>query len=299
MPEFRLPSGTHVGFVHLRVSDADEARAFYGELLGFRPVQSRQNLGQETLALSATGEEPVHLLLTEKPGARPKPPQTCGLFHVAIRLPDRQALAGTFKRLLAHNWPFQGFSDHGVSEALYLADPDGLGLELYRDRPREEWPRQNGQIEMHTNPLDLQDLLAEVADESAPWDGIHPGTDIGHIHLQVSQLAEAENFYHDILGLDVTQRSYPGALFFSAGGYHHHVGTNIWASRGAPPAPEDAVGLISFSLEIPDREAWAAMVARIRENRADITIKENKSSASASFSDPFGNGVELTSSYSV
>ncbi|HEY5573409.1 MAG TPA: VOC family protein [Anaerolineales bacterium] len=294
MPDFSLPSGTHVGFVHLRVSDRERARAFYAELLGFKAVQSQQTPEQDTLLLSATGEEPIHLLLTEKPGARPKPPQTCGLFHVAIRLPDRQALARVFKRLLAHNWAFQGFSDHGVSEALYLADPDGLGLELYRDRPREEWPRQNGQIEMRTNPLDLQDLLAEVDNDSVPWDGIHPGTDIGHVHLQVSELAEAENFYHILLGLEVTQRSYPGALFFSAGGYHHHVGTNIWSSRGAPPAPQDAVGLISFSLEIPDREAWATLVSRIRQTSGEITIEKFGTSLSASLSDPFGNGVELT-----
>lgn len=298
MPEFRLPSDTHVGFVHLRVSDLDEARAFYAELLGFRPVQSGQNLEQDTLAFSATGAEPVHLLLTENPGARPKPPQTCGLFHVAIRLPDRQALARTFKRLLTHQWPFQGFSDHGVSEALYLADPDGLGLELYRDRPREQWPRQNGQIEMHTNPLDLQELLAEAAGESAAWDGIDPGTDIGHVHLQVSQLAAAEDFYHNLLGLDVTQRSYRGALFFSAGGYHHHVGANIWSSQGAPPAPEDAVGLISFSLDIPEHGAWRSLVSRIGDSRDDIKIIENEASVSASILDPFGNGVELISSRS-
>lgn len=262
----RLPPGTHIGCVHLQVRDRERALAFYRDLLGFREI------GREgaTVWLSATGSLPPLLALTERPGARPKPPRTTGLYHVAIRLPTRRDLARALRRLLEHGWPFQGFSDHGVSEALYLADPDGNGLEIYRDRPREQWPWWAGRLRMVTKPLDVEDLLREATPE--PWDGLPAGTDIGHIHLHVADLDEAEAFYSGILGLEVTQRDYPGARFFAAGGYHHHVGTNVWAGRGAPPPPVDAVGLRAFALVVPDEAAWAGI--RARALAAGLPVRE-------------------------
>jgi catechol 2,3-dioxygenase len=276
-----LPENTHIGGVHLQIRDLGRSLAFYRDLLGFREV------GREgtTVLLSAPGSRSPLLALTERRDARPKPPRTTGLYHVAIRVPTRRDLARTFRRLIEAEWPFQGFSDHGVSEALYLPDPDGNGLEIYRDRPRAQWPWREGQLAMVTRPLDVEGLLQEGASE--PWSGLPPETDIGHVHLHVADLDEAEAFYSGILGLAVTQRNYPGARFFAAGGYHHHVGTNTWAGRGAPPPPPDAVGLRAFSLVVPDEEAWQGI--RERARRAGWLVLEG--SRAFFLRDPSGNGV--------
>ena len=197
-------------------------------------------------------------------------------------------------RLATHSWPFQGFADHLVSEALYLADPDGNGLELYADRPPERWTQRNGQIVMGTEPLDVDGLVAEADGESASWHGIDPGADIGHVHLHVADLARAEAFYHGLLGLDVTQQGYPGALFLSAGGYHHHLGINTWAGTGAPPPPAEAVGLLSFTLQIPDGKAWRAALARLAgAGMAPEVQHDCPGKRIALFRDPDGLGVEL------
>lgn len=279
-----LPASSHIGFAHLQVSDLARAVAFYRDLVGFREV-SRSG---PTVTLSATGTPPAHLILTGHPGARPKPPRTTGLYHVAIRLPDRPALARLLKRLSEQKWPLQGAADHGVSLALYLTDPDGNGLELYTDRPRDQWRYDSGKIAMVTDPLDVPDLLAQAHD--TPWDGIDPGADIGHMHLQVSDLTRAEAFYVDLLGLDVMQRSYPGALFVAAGGYHHHLGLNTWAGQGAPPPPPDAVGLAAFSLALPDEDAYSAVVERLRG--ANLPVEPHHGGVLVRDSDQ--NGVVLT-----
>ncbi|MGH7454967.1 MAG: VOC family protein, partial [bacterium] len=216
------------------------------------------------------------------------------LFHIAIRFPSRWELARVFRRLIENGWTFQGFADHIVSEALYLADPDNNGVELYTDRPREQWRWHNGAVEMATDPLDVEDLLREIKKDTAPWDGVHPGTDIGHVHLHVSDLQKAEAFYHGVLGFEVTQRSYPGALFVSAGGYHHHVGLNIWAGKGAPPPPPNAVGLLSFSISIPDLDTLQILKERLRT--AELWFEDGSASAGQSTiltRDQDGNGVEI------
>jgi catechol 2,3-dioxygenase len=192
-------------------------------------------------------------------------------------------------------WPFQGAADHLVSEALYLTDPDGNGLELYVDRPRAAWPYRNGQLIMATDPLDLNALLAEADQDPAPWTGVDPGVDVGHVHLHVSDLARAEAFYSGLLGMDVTQRGYPGALFLSAGGYHHHLGVNTWAGAGAPPPPPDAVGLISFALNLPGAPAWRALLDRLRAAGAPLEGGEWENGLYALIYDPDRNGIELTS----
>jgi catechol 2,3-dioxygenase len=223
--------------------------------------------------------------------------RTTGLYHVAIRYPGRQVLAQAFQRLVAHRWPFQGFSDHGVSEALYLADPDGNGLELYVDRAREHWAYRDGQIAMTTEPLDVEGLLAKARTDPATWTGLHPETDIGHVHLHVSDLAEAEAFYHGLLGLDVTQRGYPGALFLSAGGYHHHLGINTWAGVGAPPPPPDAVGLICFSLYVPDQISWQGLLDRVQEAGMQVEGGEHDNQMGiVRIQDPDRNNVALATS---
>ena len=203
---------------------------------------------------------PAILILTEDPGARPKPARTTGLYHIAIRYPDRASLGQALARMLAQGWTLGGASDHGVSEALYTSDPDGNGVELYVDRPREKWPREQSRVAMFTAPLDVQSLYQEGLETSSTGDGAPAGVVMGHIHLQVSDLQRSGSFYRDRIGLDITQDSYPGALFLSAGGYHHHIGLNTWASRGAPPPPPDSAGLASFSFVLPDRESLAHLL---------------------------------------
>lgn len=288
MSTFRLPAKTHIADVHLQVSNLTRSLNFYANLLGFREMK-RDNA---TAFLSATGQPPYQIRLTERPDARPKPPRTTGLYHVAIRLPNRRELARVFQCLLSHNWSFHGFSDHKVSEALYLADPDGNGLELYADRPRDEWTWRNGQVGMTTERLDTDNLLREIAGDQTPWRGIHPQADIGHVHLQVSDLTRTEAFYHDLLGFDVTQRNYPGALFLSAGGYHHHIGLNIWAGHGAPPPPPDAVGLLSFTLDIPDGETKHILQTRIRASKVFQEDRQHDpSTVGLLIRDPDRNGI--------
>lgn len=253
--------------VNLQVPDLERSKKFYCDLLGFHAVRK-----ENTLGLYAKKDHPPLLVLTENKNAVQKSQWSTGLFHVAILFPNRKELARIFKRLYENQWQFQGFADHGVSEALYLADPDGNGIELYADRPREQWKRENGEIVMFTKSLDLENLLLELPDEPDIWAGISEATTIGHIHLQVSDLAKAEQFYQHILGFEVTARSYPGALFLAADGYHHHVGLNTWNSRGASSPPPDAVGLLSYGISIRDTGAKAAILERV--HRANITMKE-------------------------
>lgn len=255
-----LPSQTHIGTVHLQVADLPRALAFYVDLLGLRVIAAA---GGEA-HLSATGTEPALLRLTSRSGATPRPRGVTGLFHVAWRAPDRRELGRWLRRLLEARVPLHGASDHGVSEALYLPDPDGLGVELYCDRPRALWPRRGPHVAMVSERLDTADLLA-AADGTGPWDGAHAATDIGHVHLCVSSLKAAEAFYVEGLGFEVMQRDYPGALFLAAGGYHHHLGANTWQSGGGPPPPETAVGLLSFTVVVPE----AADVGVVRE-RLDV-----------------------------
>lgn len=289
MDTFRLPDATRIGKAHLQVSDLQRALHFYKDLIGFKEI-ARDGA---TAALSATGHSPAHVMLTARADAKPKPPRSSGLYHVAIRLPNRRELARGLRRLLEQRWPLQGFSDHGVSEAIYLADPDGNGLELYADRPREQWLWREGAIAMFTEPLDVENLLREAAAEAPPYD-LHAQTDIGHVHLHVSDLNRAEAFYHGVLGLEVTQRSYPGALFLSAGGYHHHVGLNIWAGKGAPPPPPEAVGLLRFSLHVPEVRAVETLAQRLRAAGCQYQDSANTRDRPNLFTrDPDGIGIEI------
>jgi catechol 2,3-dioxygenase len=276
--------------VHLKVADMARSLAFYGDLLGFK--ESRKS--DSTAALWASSKLPEHLVLTEIRSARPRPPGTTGLFHVAIRLPHRSALANLLRRLLDRGWPIQGAAHHGVSEAIYLSDPDKNGVELYSDVPRDLWAWEKGYVKMATEPLDVDNLLSEAPKNAPEWKGIDPLADIGHIHLQVSDLTRSEQFYHGLLGFDITQRSYPGALFLSAGGYHHHIGLNIWAGRGASPAPPEAVGLLSFALQVRDRESWISLKDRIASARMPReTTNTLNQSTDVLIRDPDGNLIEV------
>jgi len=270
--DLRLPAQTHIGYVSLQVANLDRSLEFYSSLLGMKKAI---DLGT-TIVLSASGRAPYHILLTERQGARPKPPRTSGLYHVAIRYPSRRELAKVFRRLYHHNTEFQGFSDHLVSEAIYLADPDGNGVELYVDRPRVQWEVKGNQIQMATLPLNLESLVKELRDEDADTDPIDSKTDIGHVHLHVSDLQTADQFYNVLLGFDVTQRSYPGALFLSAGGYHHHIGANVWAGRGVPPPPDDAAGLLSVGIALPSGRSVRELAERFEKQGAQFELKDHE-----------------------
>jgi catechol 2,3-dioxygenase len=243
-PGYRLPAALRLGRVRLQVADLERSIAYYEGVIGFRVLE--RAAGRATLG--AHGEETPLVELRERPGAAPVPRRgRLGLYHFAILLPDRPAL-GRFVSHLASIGVRAGASDHLVSEALYLTDPDGLGIEVYADRPRASWAHRDRQLLMATEPLDV----AEVAESAggAPWTGMPAGTTIGHVHLFVGDLAAAAAFYHEGLGFDKVVWSYPGALFLSAGGYHHHLGTNTWAA-GAQPAGETDARLLSWDIVLP------------------------------------------------
>lgn len=240
-----LPEATTLGAVTLQVGDLDRSLAFYTDILGLR-VQSREDA---RATLGATHDGSALLRLQMRPGARPLPiGGRLGLFHFALLLPDRASLATMLAHLAERGIPL-GASDHGVSEALYLRDPDGLGIELYRDRPRSAWRRLDDELVLVTEPLDLAELAA--AAPAASWQGIASGTRMGHVHLHVGGLDDAGALYGDALGLHRMTWRYPGALFLGAGGYHHHLGTNVWnGPQARPPAPDEAQ-LLAWRMVLP------------------------------------------------
>jgi catechol 2,3-dioxygenase len=275
---------TGVGEVRLTVSDLARSRDFYERALGLRATEQDDG----TLALGVDGEAPL-IELTGDAAAPPRPRRTTGLFHLAVLLPTRRDLAVAIRRLVEARIPLDGASDHLVSEALYLHDPDGNGIEIYRDRPRVEWPHVDGSLEMATLPLDLEDIITELPPAGAKDAVAPPGTRMGHVHLQVSDLDEAEAFYSGVLGFDVMVKGYAGALFVSAGGYHHHIGLNTWQSLGAGAPPPGAIGLRSFEVVLPDSDELERVLARVRE--AGITAE--RSNGGAVVQDPSGNAVHV------
>ena len=224
-----LPADARLGAIRLRVGDGERLTRFYEQAIGLRVLED----GPVTRLGIDDGRALVEL--EADPDAPRRPPHTTGLFHLAILVPSRADLGQALRRVVGTGWRLSGASDHLVSEALYLSDPEGNGIELYRDRPRDEWPVAGGALRMDTLPLDVGSLLSE-ADGANGDAGMPLGTTLGHVHLQVADLTAAERFWVDALGLDVTVRGYPGALFVSAGGYHHHVGLNTWAGVGARAA---------------------------------------------------------------
>jgi catechol 2,3-dioxygenase len=262
--EALLPAATTLGAVTLQVADLARSLAWYTEVLGAR-VLARVAPGPSspaTASLGAPGDDSPLLHLVERPGARPAPSRgRLGLYHVAWLLPDRAAL-GRFLAHLARRGERVASADHLVSEALYLQDPDNLGVEVYRDRPRAEWTVTDGSVSMASLPLDARGLLRAAG--GAPYDGLPAGTVIGHVHLHVGDLAAGTNFYRDVLGLAVTNDMYPGAVFLAAGGYHHHLGTNVWAGAGAAPAGPDDACLLEWTVRVPGSEDVEAVRARAR-----------------------------------
>ena len=253
-PEYRLPSKTHVGAVHLLVSDLARSLAYYQHVVGLRPLA----VEHQSAVLGSRDGRPLVNLQT-RAGVRPAQRGAFGLYHFAILLPDRPAL-GRFAAHIASLDIRVGTADHLVSESLYLWDPDEVGIEVYADRSRSDWKRNGRELAMATDPLDIDSVIAEGA--GVTWDGAPAATTMGHMHLHVGGLEAAEAFYHRAIGFDKTVWSYPGALFMSAGGYHHHLATNVW-SQGPSPTP-DRAQLLEWELVLPSIADVAAVGQSLR-----------------------------------
>jgi catechol 2,3-dioxygenase len=249
----RIHPETRMGVVTLTVADLARSLRFYQDRIGLTLVRQ-----EESTASLGAGDTPL-LCLQQLPGARPFP-RTTGLFHFALRVPSRLELARTLAHLIETATSLDGASDHNVSEALYLHDPDGHGIEIYRDRPRADWYDRDGRFILNTTPFDVNGVMSELKVNNQPWQGVHPETDMGHVHLRVADLTGTRHFYVDILGFDI-MLAMDSALFISAGGYHHHLGMNTWAGVGVPTPPANAARLIAYEIHLPDA---AAVLERLR-----------------------------------
>ena len=273
---------TQIGLVSLTVADFERSLPYYQRNIGLTLLERSGNM-----ALLGTAVQPL-LQLNEQPGAKVTR-GTTGLYHFALLVPNRLELAKTFKNLVDTDTPLGGFSDHSVSEAIYLSDPDGNGIEIYRDRTPDKWPRQNGRLQMNTMPLDLQSLMGELHGRSPEWQGLHSDTKMGHIHLHIRNLDEAEDFYSNKLGFERIMRYGTAAGFVSAGGYHHHVGLNTWAGQGAPPPPPDAAGLRHFQIILPTQSALDSVAENLKAHHIPVEQHDN----GLFLRDPSQNGILL------
>lgn len=270
----------HVGPVHLQIADLGRSREYYEDLLG---LQLKSTNGASATLGAADGQELV--VLHEQRGLRAAPRRGAfGLYHFAILLPDRASL-GRFAAHLSRLSVPVGMADHLVSEALYLTDPDGLGIEVYADRPRSTWKYRGQELLMTSDPLDIASVAA--AGGHVPWSGMPAGTTMGHMHLHVGNLMEAEAFYHAAIGFDKTVWSYPGALFLSANGYHHHLGTNTWSP--GPSAREDEARLLEWHLRVPTADDVRAIADRVRAAGYAVSMEN----ADARLTDPWGTVVRV------
>lgn len=274
---FRIDPATTIGPVTLGVLDPDRMGQFYRQIIGL--TLSDQTTQRVDLGI----DETILLRLEARPNGR-QYPRRAGLFHLAIRLPSRSNLGHWLNHLATTRYPLDGAGDHLVSEALYLTDPEGNGIELYWDRPRHTWQQDEHGIKMATLAVDLASLQAESP--VGTFAGLPVGTTIGHIHLKVDDVEQGVAFYRDVLGFDLTA-SLPSAGFLSAGGYHHHIGLNMWQSRGASPLPAGALGLVNYMVVLPAEEAKSAIL----NNLTRLGYPFEKSGPDLMVRDPAGNGI--------
>lgn len=281
-PRYRLPDDTHLGCVRLQISDLERSLGWYEKVLGLHAV-SRSSTDA---VLAAQGETTPIIELREKRGVRAVPRRgLLGLYHYAVLLPDRASL-GRFVGHLAELGLRAGMSDHFVSEAVYIDDPDGLGIEVYADRPRSSWRHVDRQLTMSTNPMDVGSVIAEA--NGRPWTGMPRGTVLGHVHLFVGDIDRAAAFYHDVIGFDKVVWNYPGALFMSAGGYHHHLGTNIWAAK-SPPASDGDARMLEWEIVVPHSKDVDAVRASVDAAHVNVTRDAN----GIVIHDPWGTPVRV------
>lgn len=283
----KLHPGTKLGEVKLKVSDLSRSLAWYERTIGLRLLRKQED--GRVAELTANGSTPL-VVLEEVPGAVITPERAfSGLYHYAILLPTRKDLGITLRHLVEQGVAV-GQADHLVSEALYLSDPDRNGIEIYRDRPRSEWNRNaDGTVQMASDPIDWEGLLAEAGDTA--WNGMPAGTTIGHVHFHIGDIAKARSFYCDVLGFDIeADWMRMGALFIGAGGYHHHIGLNLWAGAGAPPAPENGTGIDYFTIVLPTAEE----LAKVTESALAAGFRVETRDGGTFLADPFGIGIKLT-----
>lgn len=277
----RIHPTAYVGAVYLTVADLERSVRFYTDGIGLQVLEMAR-----PHASLGVGEQ-VLLRMEELPGATKDPGRT-GLYHFALLLPERVELARALRHLSDSGIRFTGFADHHVSEALYLNDPDGHGIEIYRDRPRTEWLDAHGRFKLTTAPLDLHGLLGELEKSPAKFTQLPTTTVMGHIHLHVAHLEKSRLFYGDILGFDL-MAGMDSALFMSAGGYHHHLGLNIWQGAGAPPASEGSLRLIAYEIWVPDELGYRALLGRLQAH--DVALIE--ANGLVEFDDPSSNRIRF------
>lgn len=279
----RFPAGTRLGPVHLQVGDLGRSVGYYQDVLGLEAISA----SQDRVMLAVPGGGSILLTLREgRSGLEDRIRKRQSLYHFAILMPGRADLGRLFRHL-AERRERLGASDHRVSEALYLRDPDGLWIEVYADRPRDQWALQGRELVMSTTPLDTNALLEAAG--PVEWEGMPRGATMGHVHLHVGDLAQAESFYHRALGLDKVVWSYPGALFMSAGGYHHHLGVNTWAPAVAAPA-DVTPGLLEWTLELPGHNALASAAGSLEDAGYRV---ERETNGDVLTRDPWGAALRL------
>jgi catechol 2,3-dioxygenase len=277
-----ISPSTSLGAVHLTVADLGRSVLYYQSVVGLGLLER-----SEGRASIGVGDREL-IVLVEEPGAGSSAGYT-GLYHVALLLPHRSDLAAWLAHAARDRVPLVGMSDHFVSEALYLSDPDNHGLEIYWDRPRETWEGVVAE-RMTTLPLDVDGLLAELSDPAdSDFDGLPAGTVVGHVHLKVASVAETVAFYRDLLGFGLMAALGPQAAFLSAGGYHHHIGSNTWESSGAPPPPPGTAALRHATVVLPDEAERDRILGRLGERGHEV----QRGDAGPLVRDPSGNALVL------
>jgi catechol 2,3-dioxygenase len=282
VPTFASRTPLHIGAIGLKVRDMDRLTGFYRDALGLAVIDR----DKDSAALGTGGVPLVHL--EHQPGAKPDDPREAGLYHTAFLMPSRADLARWILHVARRKVPLTGASDHAVSEAFYLDDPEGNGVEVYCDRPAETWKWTGADLKMTTDPLDVESILREVA-PAATYPGAPDGMRIGHVHLRVGDVAGAEAFYRDALGLDVTRRR-QGATFMSSGRYHHHIAANVWHSAGAGRRDGERAGLAWVSLEAADDVAFESAKDRLAQAGTELT----GTATAIATADPWGTRVHIT-----
>ncbi|RCW52380.1 VOC family protein [Halanaerobium sp. ST460_2HS_T2] len=282
MKNFHDKPNKYVDQISLRVRDLEESLEFYTEIMGFKILEEKKN----KVRLSVNNSTPIVTLVYSEDIIE-KIPNRTGLYHYAMLMPKRYQLGTFLKNLREKNYDITGGADHGVSEAIYIKDPDGNGIEIYSDYKSSEWPQSNGQIEMITDPLDYKELLSETGDKK--WNGMPEKAKIGHIHLHVSDLEKSEKFYVQGLGFNIIQKLGGSALFLSTGGYHHHIGLNTWNGVGAAPLPENAAGMEYYTIKFPDQESRSESIENLKQLGYQVREEDNDIFTE----DPAANSIKL------
>jgi catechol 2,3-dioxygenase len=277
---------THIGNVTLKVRDLEKLIQFYTKTIGLKILTRSDSSAQ----LTADGIKPL-LILEGNPELEQRPVRSAGLYHLALLVPTRKDLANVLQHFIQTDTRLAGASNHKFSEAIYLQDPENNGIEIYRDVDRKDWIRdEKGKLPAVSEPLDVQDLLDEADNKN--WNGLPEKTVMGHVHLNVTNIPEAEEFYMNVLGFEEQTRMAHHALFISAGGYHHHIALNIWNGPNAIPSPIDATGLLHYEIVVPSAEVLDDLKNSLKEHNIAFIAESNR----LFVKDPAGNGVIIKNS---